>query len=183
MKKKTDPQHYLTDSLITSDEWDSFDYNLRSQIKDLEKHYDSLSDDRKKSMLAHTYLYHVEKLLKERKETGNQAIENIHELQTLIKKYDHFKTFLLTLRIATTAYRAGLVPELVIMGHTHSKGQSKKGQTTPKALPERNRKIIEHFKKTHLTQSSFSTKHAARYGLKPRQIRNILKKAVGNQPG
>jgi hypothetical protein len=51
---------------------------------------------------------------------------------------------------------------------------------TPEERTERNNKIIEHFKRTHLSQSSFATKHEAKYALKPRSIRLILSKTLGS---
>ncbi len=196
MKKKNDPLLYVTDSLITSDEWDSFDYNLRLQIKELGHiDYDSTSSDWKKNTLAFGYLYRVENLLIEQGEIENRTIENIRELQTLIKKYDNLKIFLLTLRIATITHRAGLIPKLVTGGEAHmkyrdqqrekaKKPRSYKGKT-PTEIQTRNDQIREHFKKAliknpRLTPYSFSEKHAARYGLKPRRVRDILKLAVGN---
>ncbi len=51
---------------------------------------------------------------------------------------------------------------------------------TREQISARNQKMFEHFKKTHLTRSSFAQKHAQKYGLKTRQIRNILPNTVGN---
>ena len=191
--KKNDPEHYLTDALVTSDEWDSFDYNLRMQIKELGQiDYNSTSIDWKKNTLAFGYLYHVEKLLLEKNQCENFGIENIRELQTLIKTYDHLKTFLLTLRILTLAYRAGLIPEFVTHGKNFRKDQSKKGSKlrghdgkTAADLQTRNNLIIEDFKKAlrknpRLTPSAFAQKYAANYNLKSRRIWDLLKMAVGN---
>lgn len=62
--------------------------------------------------------------------------------------------------------------------------QAKAGRNrwNKKALNERNQKMTEHFKRTRLTPSSFAEdkKNQKKYGLKPRQIRTILKMAVGN---
>ncbi len=191
MKKKIDPQHYLTDALVTSDEWDSFDYNLQSNIKELGQiDYDSTPLNWKKNTLAFGYLYHIEKLLLEKHQWMNHEIEDIRELQTLIEKYDHLKTFLLTVRIATIGYRNGLIPEFVTEGEAHLKyrvEQSVKGKKprshdgkTPTEIQIRNNQIVEHFKKTRLNPSGFSKKYAAKYSLKPRRVREILKIAVGN---
>lgn len=56
---------------------------------------------------------------------------------------------------------------------------------TPGIREERNKKIIQHFNQAlitnpSLTHSSFAEKHAEKYGLKPRRIRDILKMVVGN---
>jgi hypothetical protein len=50
---------------------------------------------------------------------------------------------------------------------------------TREKISERDQKIIEDFKRTRLTSSSFAEKHAAEYHLSSRWIRRILKKAVG----
>lgn len=73
------------------------------------------------------------------------------------------------------------VEPLIEIGANHSQTQSKKG-STPRHIT-RNKEIIEKFKKSPLKISSFSQKYSEKYGLKPRQIRNILKKAFGNIPG
>jgi hypothetical protein len=196
MKKRIDPQHYITDALITSDEWDSFDYKLRLEIEELEHiDYDSTPIDWKKNTLAFGYLYHVEKLLDEKCQCGDHEFENIRELQTLIKKYDHLKTFLLTVRIATIAYRAGLIPKFITEGEEHLKYRDRQREKAelprghdgkdPAEIQTRNNQIREHFQKAHiknpsLTISGFAEKHAARYRLKSRRVRDILKMAVGN---
>lgn len=51
---------------------------------------------------------------------------------------------------------------------------------TPTQRRDRNERIVRHFKKTRLTESNFSQKNEVKYGLKARQIRNILKKALGS---
>lgn len=193
MKKKIDPQHYLMDALVTSDEWDSFDYKLQLEIKELGHiDYDSAPIDWKKNTLAYTYLYHVENLLLEKYQIGDHEIENIRELQTLIKKYDHLKTFLLTVRIATIAYRAGLIPAAVKGDWKHRCEQHEKGKKPrshggkmPAEIQTRNNQIVEDFKKAllknpSLTRSRFAEKHAAEHKLSPRTVRLILKMAVGN---
>jgi hypothetical protein len=65
-----------------------------------------------------------------------------------------------------------------------SKRDTWHGQTRVQ-LSERNQKILEHFKRTHLTPASFAEdkKNQTKYDLKPRTIRLILSKAVGNLPG
>lgn len=65
---------------------------------------------------------------------------------------------------------------------TRSKRQFWHGQSSDQ-LSKRNQKIIEHFKRTHLSRSGFAKKHAAKYGLKSRQVMDILKMAVCSLPG
>lgn len=83
-----------------------------------------------KNTLAYGYLYHIEKLLHEKLEAWYDARDDIHELKTLIEKYDHLRTFLLTLRIATIAYKNGLIPKFVREGVSRIEGRSKGGQKT-----------------------------------------------------
>ena len=65
---------------------------------------------------------------------------------------------------------------------TRSKRHTWNGQTREQ-LSARNQKMIEHFKRTHLSRSGFAKKHAAKYGLKSRQVMDILKMAVCSLPG
>jgi hypothetical protein len=200
MKKKIDCDHYVTDALVTSeDEWDSFDYNIRTQIKDLGKiDYDSQSSDWKKNTVAFAYLHYLEKLLLEKEQWVNHEIEDIREIQTLIERYDHLKTFLLTLRIAMIGFKNGHIPRLITEGEAHFEyrnAQSLKrgkrriyGNKTLTEIEARNNQIVQDFKKTlqknpNLTPSGFSKKHAVDYKLKPSMVQKIIKKAVSNLPG
>lgn len=196
MKKKSNPQKRLskeiTDALITSDEFDSFDYNLKFQIKELASiGYDS-EPQLWKNNLAYSYLYHAEKLLLKKNQIGDSEIENIRELQTLIKKYENIKTMLLTLRIVISASRAGIIPQIVTGFVKYSKSQSGKGSKkrgrSGKSVDEietRNIHIRNDFKQAklknrHLTPHQFSNDPPQDYSIKPRQIRAILKMAVGS---
>ena len=172
MKKKIDPEYYPTDALITSDEWDSFDYNLRLEIKELGMvNYDDLSEDWKKNTYAFGYLFHAEKLLNEKGEMltieqWKHAINNIRELKTLIKKYDHLKTFLLTLRLATITYRAGLIPKFTTEGAAYLNRQSHAGQQKPAGIQTRDDQIREHFKKAHNKNLCAPPIHELKKGIK-----------------
>lgn len=178
MKKKIDPQHYLTDAIIISDEWDDFDYDLKSNIEELGHiDYDSKPINWKKDRLGYGYLRYVENLLREKFKRENSKIKtvddlqtriknythlkaiikDIRELQTLIEKYDNLKIFLLTLRITTIASRVGFIPDLIQLGEKYSETQSKrlpKKRTikgiTPEMREATKEKIIEHFKKARL---------------------------------
>ena len=190
MKKKIDPQRHFTDAVNAFDEWDSFDYDLQQQIKELARIDYDKNPQLWKNNVAYGYLYHIEKLLTEKYQGSGSEIENIRELKTLLNKFDNLKTCLLTLQVATAAYRAGLIPELVQAGVSLKRSQSEKGSKrrtrngiTPAERSERDQKIFQHFKKTRLKPSGFAEKHAAKFGLKPRSVRLILKKAVGSQPG
>ena len=87
------------------------------------------------------------------------------------------------------AIRAKLEPIVPFfnMGQNFSSEQKRKrgnrqkwnGQTKEQ-LVERNTKIFEHFKKAQVPASSFATKHASKYSLGSRQIRNIIKDMLGN---
>jgi hypothetical protein len=190
MKKKINAQHYLTDALITSDEWDSFDYNLRMQIKELGQiDYDAKPLNWKKNTLAFGYLYHIKNLLLEKSENDSYEIKNIQELETLIEKYDHLKTFLLGLRIATIGYRAGIIPRFVTEGEAFLKRQrrfgQRSGQQKSTKIKTRDDQIRKDFQKIHIknpriTPSGFAKSHADKYGLRARRIQDILKTAVGS---
>jgi hypothetical protein len=66
----------------------------------------------------------------------------------------------------------------------HSQEQSKRrgkrdiwqGLTREQIL-ERNNKILQQFRKTHLSTNRFASKHAARYGLTPDYLRKLLQKS------
>lgn len=49
----------------------------------------------------------------------------------------------------------------------------------PEQRTERNRRIFEHFRKTHLSKNNFADKHAAKYSLKPSAVRSILSTTKG----
>jgi hypothetical protein len=78
-----------------------------------------------------------------------------------------------------------LADELVLKTHQATAGKQRWNKKEDD-LRERNQKIVEHFKKRllknkYLTKNTFANKHAADYGLKPRQVRAILSKmAVGS---
>lgn len=88
-----------------------------------------------------------------------------------------------------SAMRSEITPVEPIVEHWQKFGkvQSEKARKprarnniTPAQRWERNEKIIRAFKKSPLNPSSFSQKNAPKYGLQPRQIRHILKKALGS---
>lgn len=54
---------------------------------------------------------------------------------------------------------------------------------TPQDREERDKKIVSHFRSSHLTMNNFANKFQKKYNLKPRRIRQIISKTVGNQPG
>jgi len=76
---------------------------------------------------------------------------------------------------------------IAVIGKKHSGTQSEKAKkkrirngVTPADREARDAAMCEHFKKTRLTINGFAVKHAAKYGLKPRSVRYILEKTVGN---
>ena len=186
MKQPLD--HNITDALITSDEWESFDYNLRLQIEELAKvDYDNQKPTWKENTLANTYLFHVEKLLRKTGGLDAYTLKTIEELKKVIMNFEGMKILLLTLRLATLATRAGIIPEIAQMGVNTSAVQSKKGSKrpvvdglTPEQRDRRNMEINEHFKKVagNLSTYGFAKKYEKKYGLKQAQIRKILKDRV-----
>ncbi|MBE9572346.1 MAG: hypothetical protein IMF11_17090 [Proteobacteria bacterium] len=191
MKKSLDCN--VTDALIVSDEWENFDYNLRLQIEELANiDYDNKSKEWKENTLASGYLYYVEKLLQEAGMVDNHTINTIKELRKAITNYDSMRIFLQTLRLATIATRAGIIPEMAHVGERHSDTQTEKrlrrttwNGLTREQLSLRNQEIVARYKKAYeknkaVTPNSFATQHASEYNLKERQIRNILpKKTLG----
>lgn len=188
MKKSLD--HNVTDALITSDEWESFDYNLRLQIEELaEINYDSKSEEWKKNTLASGYLCYVEKLLQEAGIVDNYTINTIKELKKTIISYGGMRIFLQTLRLATIATRAGIIPKMAHVGERHSDTQTEKRLKrtkwkglTREQLLDRNQKIIKHYKHVskngHITLHCFAKKHADKYCLKPTRIKQIIKSSL-----
>lgn len=111
MKKLLDRN--ITDALMTSDEWESFDYNLQQQIQELSRiGYDEKPEEWKKNTLAYSYLWHAEKLLKESGAMDKYTETLIEELKKGILKYEGMKILLLTLRLATMTARAGVLPAM-----------------------------------------------------------------------
>ena len=188
MKKSLD--YNVTDALITSDEWENFDYNLRLQIDELANiDYDSQSKEWKKNTLAAGYLYYVGKLLQEAGVVDNYTINTIKELKKAITNYGGMRIFLQTLRLATIATRAGIIPKMAHVGVRHSDTQTEKRlkRTKWKGLTReqrsaRNQKIIEHFKKAsesgHIKLHGFAIKHADKYLLKPTRMKQIIKSSL-----
>jgi hypothetical protein len=63
--------------------------------------------------------------------------------------------------------------------YSHEQSEKRQKRQTwaglsPEQRAARNKKIIEHFKKSGLTKNSFAERNAAKYGLKPSRIRSIL---------
>lgn len=113
MKRTLDKN--LTDGLLTGDEWDDYEYNLRQEIKELsEIGYDEKSADWKQNTLAYGYLFRAEEMLRKAGILDKYTQDSIKELKKAIKQYDGLKLFLLTLRLATITARAGVVPDLAI---------------------------------------------------------------------
>ena len=100
----------IEDLIINGDDWNHFDYLLNNELTELNQiDYNATPDEWKKCTLAYNYLFLVEKLLIEKK-----SLEIISgELENLLKNYDNMKAFLLGIRLATIAYRSGIIPKLV----------------------------------------------------------------------
>lgn len=184
-KKRISPAHYMTDALITSDEWDNVLFNLKHELRAFRDK--ETFDECKERNNALLYLLHAEDTLTAGSHLTSDARAMILELRQAIKHYDAWRVFVQTLCLATTVYRAGLIPQFIARAEGYSKKQSDKasrprsrGGKTPADIKKRNEEIIEHFKKSRLTASSFAVKYASKYDLKPRRVRDILNVAVGN---
>jgi hypothetical protein len=183
MKKKIDPERYITDALITSEyEFDYFDDQLQLQLKELaEIRYDDQPESWKRNTLAYSYLDKAERLLKEK------ALDDgtVRELRSLIGKYTNLKMFLLTLRLATITYRAGLIPKLTTEGASYlNRQRDKAGKPrshdgkTPAELKTRNQEIKSAFEKKKTTDSdnAFYIRYGKKYNLSRSAIRKIVEK-------
>jgi len=118
--------------------------------------------------------------LRKRLEAKIEELRNLEvELKKAVKDPDFVR------RLEQSAVR-----EAMERSEKHSKTQQRKRgkrQTwrgmTRDQLSERNQKIINDYykkpRKSHLTIAGFAERYAAKYGLKPKQVRNILSKAVG----
>lgn len=151
MKKKIESEQYITDELISSDEWDNFDYRIREEIESYKQVFHTgQSLNWETSLVGSSYLLYAEKLLRQKGQW--RGVGDIKELQTLISKYDDLKIFLLTLRIATMTYREGLIPMLVREGISRIDGRSEGGKV-PKECAMVKEAMIE-------TQSEIKAKDA-----------------------
>lgn len=182
MKKKIVYHDWsITDAFVASDEWDTRYYDLKCELEALsEKKIFFACKDR---TFAHTYLSHAEDVIRKKGNWESSTISMIRELREAIKKQEVWRVFMQTLCLVTLTSRAGEIPEAAQQGKDSSKSQSNKGKkrwsNKEEILKIRNTKIIEHFRKTKLTQSSFAEKHASEYELKSRQVRKILQIALG----
>ena len=208
MKTKSQFVPPITDWIITDRHGTgkNFDDQLRLWVKNLKEEetlpkyrYDHQPEKWPLSgswlyRFASKYLDDAERLLKEKNLYFNDEIETtFRELRSLFNKYNHLKTFLLTLRIATITYRAGLIPDNAKFGEKWRTDQSIKASKdrarngmTPSERKIRDEKIFDDFKKErlknrHLTINAFSNTFTADDGPKPRQVRTIISKmAVGS---
>ena len=186
MRKSLD--HNLTDTIVTSDEWDNFDYNLRLQIEELaDIDYDNKLEKWKENTLASGYLNYAERLLRETGVIDDYTLNSIRELKKEIMEYRNMKTLLLTLRLVTITLRAGIIPEMAHYGENYRKAQSRKSSTkrttrglTPNERQKRNERIVEHWKQVSnkgLKLNSFAQKHVKTYKIGTTQIKKIIQKS------
>lgn len=185
MKKSLDDN--ITDALITSDEWDNIHYDLKQEMAALLDR--ETFEECKNQNFAHTYLAHAEKLIRGKGDVDVGIPPLIRELRDSVKDYKCWRVFMQMLRLTTIISRSGVIPEMAHTGEKFKHVQSDKASKqrarnglTPEKRAERNRKIIEHFKKAskngHIKLNGFAKKHADKYGLKPTQFKEIIKKSL-----
>jgi len=121
-------------------------------------------------------------------EAALRTLESITIMKGLLLNKEAVKVYLRSFELTINLSRAGLIPKFSTEGAAFLKRQSHAGQQKSAGIQTRDDQIREHFQKAYiknpsLTPSGFAERHADEYGLKPRQVRNILKMAVGNQPG
>jgi len=103
----------ISDKLLTSDEWDNYEYSLRQEIKELgEIGYDEKSDEWKRNTLAYGYLFRAEEILRKAGLLDQYTQDSIEEIRKATAKYEGLKLVLLTIRLAIMTARAGVVPGL-----------------------------------------------------------------------
>ena len=120
-------------------------------------------------------------------EAALRTLVSLKLIRPLLKDIKDVKIYMYTMELVVNLLRSGIIPKLAKLGELYSDKQSNtasrlrgRGGKTPADIKERNKQIIEHFKKSRLTASSFAVKYASKYDLKPRRVRDILNMAVGN---
>lgn len=188
------------DLIADADYWDHARWQLRRTIPTLE--YEEASEFFSGGLGSLPILGWIKKSLSERLKAANKtfdldrpdmeaahlALESMNKIETQLVKngiadLEAIKVCLLTVDMVVNVLRSGLLPELIEMGKSHSDSQSKKakkprtrGGLTPEDRAERNKKIIEAFKKSALTEKHWADKHAKKYELSSSMIRKILRK-------
>ena len=99
--------------------------------------------------------------------------------ETIYRELEHMKTCILMGASAVLA-RVGKDNKLSIENSIKARKPRTRYGMTPEERQKRNDEIRRLFRESRLDQTSFSERHAAEYKLKPRQIRNILKSALGS---
>jgi hypothetical protein len=116
----------------------------------------------------------IDKKIKEGRARNRRASE-VEELEEM--------SFCLSKALSDRWLKDSMTPgmEAVKRVKKHGQTQSEKRQKrqtwkglNPEQRAARNKKMVEHFKKTGLSKRSFAERHAAKYGLKISQIRSIL---------
>lgn len=120
-------------------------------------------------------------------EAALRTLASLKLIRPLLKDSQDVKIYMYALELVVNLLRSGIIPKLAKLGELYSDKQSNtasrprgRGGKTPADIKKRNEEIIEHFKKSRLTPSSFAVKYASKYDLKPRRVRDILNMAVGN---
>ena len=169
------------DGLIVTDEW----YALEEKIDEqLETFLDaSIFETNKSRNIAISFINRAENLI----EKNPSTIALLAELRDKSQDPDYWRVIMQTIKLVILALRAGYIPDMAQTTVKEKRRQSLKGSRprtrngiTPTERLERNKEILSHYEQTHLSISGFANKHAAKYTLKPRQIRTILKKALGS---
>jgi len=169
------------DGLIVTDDW----YDLQEKIDEqLETFLNPSTFEQNKSKnFAISFIDRAEKLI----EKNSDTIALLAELRDKSQDPDYWRVIMQTIKLVILALRAGYIPDMAQTTVKEKRRQSLKGSRprtrngiTPTERLERNKEILSHYEQTHLSISGFANKHAAKYTLQPRQIRNILKKALGS---
>ena len=169
------------DGLIVTDEW----YALEEKIDEqLETFLDaSIFETNKSRNIAISFINRAENLI----EKNPSTIALLAELRDKSQDPDYWRVIMQTIKLLILALRAGYIPEMAQTTVKERRRQGVKARRprtrngiTPPDRDKRNEEMIVHYQQTHLSISGFANRHTATYSLKPRQIRTILKKALGS---
>jgi hypothetical protein len=145
---------------------------------------------RKKGQRAENFQKELESNERQRRDCES-LLREIKFLRTISGRKENDHNFLMArfYYLGVLGSKADIRPiePVIFQGARFSDTQSEKAQKprtrnnmTPAQRRERDEKIVRSFKKSPLNCSSFSQKNATKYGLQPRQIRRIIKKALGH---
>ena len=125
---KKSPRYFeweITDAFTASDEWDSLQHDMLSEINAFDDP-ETFKQCRGQTF-ADTYLNHAEKIIREPAIQDVRALDLIKILRAEIGHYEKYCTFMQALELITLVNRTGEMPALSSRGKTHVVGSSQGG--------------------------------------------------------